>query len=183
MKTNTLEKPAYASKSKTGGVDLGQDQSREAKRVAAAVLEVLAGVRTPTEAAIALTMSVTHYYQVESRALRGLLAACEPLAKGRGAESEVTTLRHENQRLQRENLRQQALVRAAQRSVGLAAPVAPTPTKNGGKKFRQRRVVRALSVAARLQQQTTDAADPAAMPTNSHSPLPEGEGSGVRGKV
>lgn len=151
----TPVKAANRRPSRTGGVDLGQDQSREAKRVAAAILEVLAGARTPTEAATALTMSVPHYYHVESRALRGLLAACEPKPKGRvrTVESQVTTLRHENERLQREVQRQQALVRAAQRAVGLAPPPAPTaPGKATGKKQRQRKVARALSIATRLQQ-------------------------------
>ena len=171
MSVNTLTKVTAeprASKSKTGGVDLGRDSSRDAKRVAAAVLEVLAGARTPSEAAAALAMSVPHYYHVESRALRGLLAACETPLKGRGRnpQSEVTALRHDNERLQREMIRQQALVRAAQRTVGLAPPVTPSPGKTAGKKIRKRKVVRALSVAARLQQ-TMDAVVETAAPSSS----------------
>jgi hypothetical protein len=141
-----------------GGMDLGKEQSREAKRLAAAILEVLAGERTPTEAARALGLSVTRYYQVESRALRGLLVACEPAVKGRArsAFKEVTALRQDKERLQREVLRQQALVRAAQRSVGLTPPP-PLPTaRSAGKRIRKQRVARALTVAARLQQQTPD---------------------------
>jgi hypothetical protein len=135
-----------------GGVALGQDSTRDARRVAAAVLEVLAGARTPSEAALALGVSVPRYYQVETRALRGLLEACEPRPRGRGPSiaKEVTDLRQENQRLQRDMMRQQALVRAAQRSVGLTPPTPPTPSKSG-KKPRKRRVARALSVASRLQ--------------------------------
>src|SRR5271155_5570175 len=104
-----------------GGAELGKDRGVEAKRLAAAILEVLAGARTPTEAATALSMSVPRYYQVEARALKGLLAACEPRAKGRvrSAEGELATLRQENQRLQRDIMRHQALTRAAQRAVGL----------------------------------------------------------------
>src|SRR5262249_32036194 len=52
--------------------------SAEARRQAAALLEVLAGVRTPTEVAAQLAISLTRYYIIESRALQGLLAACEP---------------------------------------------------------------------------------------------------------
>jgi hypothetical protein len=135
-----------------GGADLGKDRGAAAKRVAAAILEVLAGARTPTEAATALGLSVPRYYQVEAQALRGLLAACEPKPRGRVrvVKTEVETLRKENQRLQRDLTRQQSLARAAQRAVGLSPP---TPVVNkGGKKPRKRRVARALSVAARLQE-------------------------------
>ena len=128
-----------------GGLTLGQDSTRDARRVAAA--------RTPGEAAQALGVSVPRYYQVETRALRGLLEACEPRPRGRGPSTakELTDLRQENQRLQRDMMRQQALVRAAQRSVGLPPPAPPLPPSKSGKKSRKRRVARALSVAARLQ--------------------------------
>ena len=150
-----------------GGADLGKDQSREARRLAAAILEVLAGQRTPSEAATVLGLSVTRYYQVESRALRGLLTACEPPVRGRAQSplKEMTALRQENEHLQRAVLRQQALVRAAQRSVGLTPPP-PLPTaKSAGKKIRKRRVARALTVAARLQQQTPDPVTATPVPT------------------
>ena len=102
--------------------------------MAAAILEVLAGARTPTEAATALGLSVPRYYQVETQALRGLLQACEPKPRGRvrTVETEVKTLSKENQRLQRELTRHQALARAAQRAVGLAPP-APVVSKTGKK--------------------------------------------------
>jgi hypothetical protein len=137
-----------------GGADLGKDRGVEAKRLAAAILEVLAGARTPTEAATALGLSVPRYYQVEAQALRGLLQACEPKPRGRvhTVETEVKTLSKENQRLQRELTRHQTLTRAAQRAVGLA-PAAPVSHKSG-KKPRRRRMARALSVAERLKQQT-----------------------------
>lgn len=131
-------------------MDLGKDRGAQAKRLAAAILEVLAGARTPTEAAATLELSVPRYYQLEAQALRGLLEACEPRPKGRvrTAKTEVQTLTKENQRLQRELTRHQALARAAQRAVGLSPP--PTVAKNG-KKPRKRRVARALSVAERLK--------------------------------
>jgi hypothetical protein len=149
---NALEKSR--KRHQVGGADLGKDRGREAKRLAAAILEVLAGARTPTEAATELGLSVPRYYQVEARALRGLLAACEPRPRGRvrTAKSEVETLSKENQRLQRDLTRHQALARAAQRAVGLSPP-APVVNK-AGKKPRKRRVARALSVAERLKQDT-----------------------------
>jgi hypothetical protein len=137
-----------------GGAELGKDRGVEAKRLAAAILEVLAGARTPTEAATALSMSVPRYYQVEAQALRGLLQACEPKPRGRvrSVETEAKTLAKENQRLQRELTRHQSLARAAQRAVGLSPP-APVVNKSG-KKPRKRRVVRALNVAERLKEDT-----------------------------
>src|SRR6516225_4436120 len=54
-----------------GGADLPRDASRQARRVAAMVLEVLAGGRTPAEAAQALELLVLRYYQLETRALHG----------------------------------------------------------------------------------------------------------------
>lgn len=158
-----------------GGAELGKDCSAAAKRLAAAVLEVLAGARTPAQAAEALSLSVPRYYQVETRALQGLLAACESRPKGRqpNSDGEVNTLRQENQRLQREVSRQQALVRAAQRSVGLAPP-APTPKSKSGKKTRKRRVARALTVAARLQK---DSSKEGSKDTSAPSPAPRPQGS------
>ena len=148
-----------------GGVHLGQEASREAKRLAAALLEVLAGTRTPTEAAQALGISAARYYQVERRALQGLLDACEPSPKGRqrSLASELATLRQEVQRLQRELARQQTLVRLSQRTIGLAAPP-PPPAKGQGKKIRSRKpVARALQVAKQLQ--TDDNGSIPAVPT------------------
>src|SRR5687767_13805907 len=111
-------------KHQVGGADLARARGAEAKRLAAAILEVLAGARTPTEAAASLELSVPRYYQLEAQALRGLLEACEPRPKGRvrTVKTELETLQKENQRLQRELTRHQALCRAAQRTVGLAPP-------------------------------------------------------------
>src|SRR5437016_8602295 len=66
-----------------GGAEFSREASRQARRVAAMVLEVLAGARTPTGAAQALEVSVPRCCQLETRGLRGLLAACEPIPKGR----------------------------------------------------------------------------------------------------
>ena len=146
-----------------GRVPLG---SRDANRVAAAILEVLAGVRTPTDAAQAVGVSVPRYYQLEQRALEGLIAACEPRQLGRvqTSESRVTALEKEVRRWQQESARQQALVRAAQRSIGLAPPTVKVVAKTPGKKNRKRRpTVRALRAAKALRA----AADTAAAPDSS----------------
>ena len=139
-----------------GALALGKDASRNARLLAAAVLEVLAGERMPAEAATALGLSLPRYYQVEQQALRGLTAACEPRPLGRQVrpDQEAAELRRENARLRRDVLRQQALVRAVQRSVGLAPP-APPAAKAAGKK-RRRRQARGLAMAARLRAEAGD---------------------------
>jgi hypothetical protein len=144
----------------TGGAHLLADKSRDTRRLAAAILEVLAGARTPTEAATALGLSLPRYYQMESRALEGLLQACAPKPRGPGPQParEVDRLRADNQRLQRELTRQQSLARTIQRTANWTAPPTPgktpsKPAKPAGKKPRRARVARALSLAARLQDQ------------------------------
>lgn len=136
----------------TGGVSLGRESSAEAKRIAAAILEALAGERTPAQAAQAVGVSLPRYYQLEAAGLRGLLAACEAKPRGRqpNLEAELAALRRQNERLQRDVSRQQSLVRLTQKAAGLAAP-AP-PAKEAGKKTRKRKpVARALTVAERLR--------------------------------
>jgi hypothetical protein len=137
--------------------------SRDAQRFAAAILEVLAGVRTPSEAAAALGISVARYYLWEQRALAGLVAGCEPRVATHGPSPRwrIVMLEKEVARLKQDCARQQALVRAAQRTIGLAPPPAPKTAakpvgkaadRAGGKKPRKRRpVVRALKAAAALQ--------------------------------
>jgi hypothetical protein len=136
-----------------GGANLGQGSSRDAKRVAAAILEVLAGQRTPTQAAQAISVSVPRYYQLEAYGLRGLLAACEPKPRGRqvNLSADLAALRQQNERLQRDLMRQQSLVRLTQRVTGLSAPV-PAPAKDGKKTRKRKPAARALTVADRLRQ-------------------------------
>jgi hypothetical protein len=149
-----------------GGVRLGQGASALAQRQAAAILEVLAGVRTPAQAAEALGVSLPRYFQLEARAVQALVAGCEPRPRGpgRSAEREVTALRQQQERLQRELSRQQALVRLAQRTVGLAPPRAAGNPSGGQEKSRKRRrrrpVVRALGAAEALQRRSQEAPSP-----------------------
>ena len=130
---------------------------REASKLAACVLEVLAGLRTPAEASQEVGVSLPRYYQLEQRALQGLVAGCTPARRGRSAspEGENARLRREVERLTRECQRQQALVRLARQAAGLAGPASssgkdPTP---GGRKRRVRRTVRGQEAARRLRQQ------------------------------
>jgi hypothetical protein len=136
-----------------------------ARQQAAAILEVLAGVRRPSEAAQVLGTSLPRYYQLERRALAGMLAACEPAPRGPRIDMtrQLAALERENRRLKRECDRQQALVRMAERSLGLAVPSAAKPPAKGkeasmlsGSKRRPRRArVRALQVARGLRTEAT----------------------------
>ena len=66
----------------------------EAQRLAATILEVLGGMRSPPEAAQTLSISLPRYYQLEARALEGLLAALapRPLGKQPSLENRVKQL-------------------------------------------------------------------------------------------
>lgn len=136
------------------GLDLA-GVSAEARRWASVILEVLAGLRSPPQAAVALSVSLPRYYAGELRALQGLLNACQPRPHGRvrSQSSVLAALQRECEQLRRQCARQQTLLRLAQRTVGVppAAPVAARPT---GKKQRRRRpTVRALRVVDQLRQQ------------------------------
>jgi hypothetical protein len=149
-----------------GGSGLGKEAGREAQRLAAAILEVLAGVRTPRQAAEVLGVSLPRYYQVETRAMQALVAACAPRPRGPGRSpaKELTVLRRQQERLERELSRQQTLVRLTQRTLGLAPPPAASKAQGGkdhkdqSKKRRRRPVVRALRAAQALQQRSQEPA-------------------------
>jgi len=121
--------------------------SETARRLGVAVLEVLSGVKTPTEASAAVNVSLPRYYALETRALQGLIGALEPRTRGRqrSAAGEVATLQKEKNRLERDLVRTQALVRATQRTMGLLSK----PLLKGGRR-RRRPAVRALKAAAIL---------------------------------
>jgi hypothetical protein len=129
-----------------------QAGSREAKRRAAAILEVLGGARVPSDAAAALGISVPRYYLLESQGLNGLLAACEPRPTGRvrSVETDLAAAQKQIVRLKQEAARWAALARVAQRTVGLPQPV-PAKTKPGAKKRKHRPTVRALKAVQVLQ--------------------------------
>jgi hypothetical protein len=108
-----------------------------------------------------LHVSLPRYYQLEARALRGLLAACEARPRGRQADVSkvVAALERDKARLQRDLARQQSLARLTQRVVGISPPPA-APPRPAGKKGRKRRpVARALAVAARLKQEAASPGD------------------------
>ena len=115
----------------------GPVASREARQLAAVILDVLAGSRTPTQAAEALSLSLPRYYQLEARAIGGLIDACEPRPRGRQVEvtAELARANKEVDRLRRELSRTQALVRVTQRTVGVPATA---PEKAGSRKRKRK---------------------------------------------
>jgi hypothetical protein len=131
------------------------EASREAKQRAAMMLDVLAGARTPLEAAEALGVSLARYYQLEDRAMKGFLAGCASPARGRqmSAQTQMHKLAKENERLQHELARYQALVRLTQRTVGVPPP-APKSAKESGKRRKRKPSVRAMRRAELLREET-----------------------------
>lgn len=128
--------------------------SRDAKQRAAAILEVLGGLRTPADAAQALSVSLPRYYLLEQTALEGLVKACEPRNRGPrvSADKQLGRLEREVERLRRDSARQQALLRAAQRTMGLSPPAPVKPaTKVSGRRRKRRPTARALKAAAALK--------------------------------
>lgn len=135
----------------------------EAQRLAATILEVLAGVRSPPEAAQGLGISLPRYYQLETRAVEGLVAALGPRPRGKQPllENRVQQLEKQLEAARRECARQEALVRVTQRSLGLVMQVKPSPPKvNGSGKPRKQRkpMVRSLRAADRLRTQAAEGA-------------------------
>jgi hypothetical protein len=132
------------------------ETSKEAKRMALAILDVLVGSRTPLQAAECLGVSLPRYYQLESRALDGLLAACEPRPRGRqtSVESELASARKDVDRLKRELTRYQSLVRLTQRTVG----VPPPPVKETKRKRKPN--VRAMRRAEQLRDEVAPGTEP-----------------------
>lgn len=143
--------------------------SASARKVAVAILELLGGLRTPTEASEALSLS--RYYMLETRALQGMIDSLEPRPRGRRRrpEDEVKALERDKRRLEQELARAQALVRAAERSIGLsAAPTRSSKAKASkkaaatGKKAKRTRKaqVRAQKAIDALRSQGDDPAAP-----------------------
>jgi hypothetical protein len=157
----------------------------EANRLAIAILEVLAGVRTPAEAAANVNLSLVRYFQLETRALQGMVKALEPLPKGKQSSLDVRLRQLEKQLQQsrRECTRQQALVRVAQRTVGFPLTTSPNTQGNGSgrkgaktgdgvkQKKKRRPMVRALKAVQALRSRSASApsADPAAVPDPNES--------------
>jgi hypothetical protein len=172
--------------------------SPEARLLARTILEVLAGLRSITDAALVLGVSTARYQQWESRAISGLITACEPRppgpAPGAGLPGEVERLRGERDRLVAELNRYQTLLRISQDAFG-GPPAPPAPaqapaprrtrdlpgaqvalprssTKAGKPRKKRTPTVRAMRLAKRVGEGGAPLAAPAAPAT----PTPPGGG-------
>src|SRR2546427_12951209 len=98
-----------------------------AKRSAALILEVLAGLRTPSEASTVLGVTTMRYYVLERRALEGMGQALPPRPEGerrRPEDGRQGAGRGEGG-LERENGRLPGVGRGGPRAKGGPAPPAP----------------------------------------------------------
>ena len=172
----------------SGGPNIGL----EARRAAALILEVLAGVRTPAGAATALGIRLPRYYLLEQRAIQGLIAACQPRPVGRTVSTDRRLARLERELAvsQRELARQQALARTTQRALGLAPPAATCSSASSkaqqapgaAKRRRRKPCVRALRAARLLQGDSTPGKDrpTAVQGTLGSSPAPGAGGGAIK---
>jgi hypothetical protein len=152
----------------------------DSRRMAATILEVLAGVMRTTDAAKALSVSLPRYYALEARAIEGLIRACEPRKRGKGRSpaKEVARLEKEVKRLENECSRQTALTRAARRTLSLPPPAAAPAKKMSDPQGKppakgprtRRAVARALIAATALKKD--GALPPAGKPPEEASQAP-----------
>jgi hypothetical protein len=96
-------------------------------------------------------------YQMEARALAGLVNSCESRRRGgHRPKNKLTALQRECEQLRRECAWQQALMRATWRSIRLLRPVASPPKQEVAKKHRRRPAARALKMGAFLYDQVCE---------------------------
>ena len=97
------------------------------------ILQVLSGQMGVSDAAKAAEVSMTRYYQLEQKALKGMLHALSPAAsKERGTPVEqLARIRKKNETLAEENSRQKQILRMARKLWG---PLAQSEAKKSQKK-------------------------------------------------
>lgn len=144
----------------------------DSRKQAAVVLEVLAGLRSPEQAAEALGLSLQAYYNLETRALRGLLHGCTPTPPGRTLMllKQVRSLEVKSAALEKQVGRYQALLRNAQRAAGLSPPAPVAAGKSDGRRKRPP-AVRALRAVEALQRERPPA-QPDAVESSSTPAVP-----------
>ncbi len=128
----------------------------QAQRFAATILEVLGGLRSPPEAAETLAISLPRYYQLEARALEGLVAALAPRPQGKQPSLQIrlNALEKQLEAARRQCSRQEALVRVTQRALGLATAAKPSEPRDARGRKKRRPTVRALKAARTLHTQS-----------------------------
>jgi hypothetical protein len=143
--------------------------SSQARRIAAVLLEVLAGLRATGSAAKELGITPMRFYQIEERAIGGLISACEPRPSGLQPERrdalELASLREQVRRQTQELNQARSVLRTTRRQLGVATapePIAVKPgTRKDGKPTKakvRRPTVRALTMVRRLMKADATAA-------------------------
>lgn len=134
----------------------------QARRTAAVLLEVLAGLRATGSAAKELGITPMRFYQIEERAIGGLIAACEPRPSGMPPERrdavELARLRAQVRQQAQELNQTRSVLRTTRRQLGVASAPEPVvvragkPRKDGRptKAKIRRPTVRALTMVRRL---------------------------------
>jgi hypothetical protein len=118
----------------------------ETRRHAACVLEVLAGLRTPEEAACVLGISMPTYYNLEARALRGLLHGCHTESPGRklALEKRLKDAQARVVELERQLQRYRAVLRNARRAAEILGPDSPAKASETPSRAPRVRALRAI---------------------------------------
>lgn len=122
------------------------------RREAACVLEVLAGLRSPEEAAKVIGVSVPTYYNLEAKALKGLLHGCRTESPGRrmALEKRVAEAEQRAAELERQLRRYRSVLRNARRAaqiLGDSDESQETGSESGSRRtprVRARRAIEAL---------------------------------------
>jgi len=172
VKTSTVMKKPARTKLLNTELEL-QQLSPEYRRQAACVLEVLAGLRSPEQAAEALQISLPTYYNLETRALRGLIHGCSPSPPGRTMclLKQIRSLEEKSTALEQQVSRYQALLRNARRSAGLLPPPLQQKPKPGAKRRSKRPAIRALRAIETLQRSDEVVPSPAPVDEAATSPV------------
>ena len=133
--------------------------SKPAKRAMVAILEALAGTCGTSEAAERLQISLSRYYQLETRALQGMMAALEPRQRGprKTPDGEIRALKAEQKVLERELRQARSLLRAASRSVGIKPVAKRSASRKKG--ARRRRGSRGAVVLRTLKEDVREETD------------------------
>ena len=133
--------------------------SPEARRQAALILEVLGGLRGPSDAAKAMGVALPRYYVLETRALQALIKAMEPLPRGpgRNPDAEIVALQTALARQKQELVRSQSLQRAMRSAIGITVAQPKDARPEPGKRKPKRPSVRALKAVKVLRAGLEDA--------------------------
>jgi len=134
----------------TMGVLTGEG-TEDARKKAALILEVLAGVKRPSDASQVLGATLQAYYAWEAKALQAFVKALEPHGRGprRRPDTVIAELAREKKRLEQELARKGSFIRMAERAMGFGPLGRPKPDlqKNGRRKRRPDvRAVRAVAL-------------------------------------